>query len=61
MVGAEPVAVLSHSLWQELGADAAIVGKPLRLGGVARTVVGVMPPGFWFPSPTTADLDRRAR
>ena len=27
--------------------------QPLRLGGVARTIVGVMPPGFWFPSPTT--------
>jgi putative ABC transport system permease protein len=53
LVGAEPVAVLSHSLWRDLGADAAIIGKPLRLGGVARTVVGVMPPGFWFPSPTT--------
>jgi putative ABC transport system permease protein len=53
VMGAEPVAVLSHSFWRELGADAAIIGKPLRLGGVARTIVGVMPPGFWFPSPTT--------
>jgi putative ABC transport system permease protein len=50
---AERVAVLSHSLWQELGADPDIVGKPLRLGGLAHTVVGVMPRGFWFPSPTT--------
>ena len=53
LVGAEPVAVLSHSLWEELGRDPNIVGKPLQLGGVARTVVGVMPQGFWFPSPTT--------
>ena len=52
LTGAEPVAVLSHSLWRDLGADANIVGKPLRLGGTARTIVGVMPPGFWFPSPT---------
>jgi predicted permease len=51
--GAELVAVLSHSLWQELGSDPNIVGKPLQLGGLARTVVGVMPKGFWFPSPTT--------
>jgi putative ABC transport system permease protein len=51
--GAELVAVLSHSLWQELGADPSIVGKPLQLGGWRRTVVGVMPPGFWFPAPTT--------
>jgi putative ABC transport system permease protein len=53
LVGAEPVAVLSYSLWQELGSEPNIVGRPLQLGGVARTVVGVMPQGFWFPSPTT--------
>jgi putative ABC transport system permease protein len=51
--GAELVVVLSHSLWQELGSDPAIVGKRLQLGGVTRTVVGVMPRGFWFPSPLT--------
>ena len=53
VVGAEPVAVLSHSLWQELGGDPAILGRPLQLGGVAHTVIGVMPRGFWFPSPLT--------
>ena len=51
--GGELVVVLSHSLWQELGSDPAIVGKPLQLGGLTRTVVGVMPRGFWFPSPLT--------
>jgi putative ABC transport system permease protein len=64
--GAEPVAVISHSLWQELGGNASIVGKQLQLGGVARTVVGVMPAQFWFPSPavrvwTTAPLTREHR
>ena len=53
VAGAEPVVVLSHSLWQELGADPAIVGKPVRLGGINRTVIGVMRRGFWFPAPTT--------
>jgi putative ABC transport system permease protein len=53
LAGAEPVAVLSYSLWQELGSDPRIVGRSLHLGGVARTVVGVMPRSFWFPSPTT--------
>lgn len=53
LAGAERVAVLSHALWRDLGADAQIIGKPLLLGGVPRTVVGVMPPGFWFPSPAT--------
>jgi putative ABC transport system permease protein len=47
-----PVTVISYGLWQELGGDATIVGRQLRLGGQARTVVGVMPRGFWFPSPT---------
>ncbi len=52
-VNAAPVAVLSYQLWRELGADPSIVGRQLHLGGQARTVVGVMPPGFWFPSPAT--------
>jgi putative ABC transport system permease protein len=51
--GAQPVAVLSHGLWQELGGDGAIIGRQLRLGGTSRTIVGVMPRGFWFPDPTT--------
>ncbi|HXU30007.1 MAG TPA: ADOP family duplicated permease [Thermoanaerobaculia bacterium] len=53
LAGAEPVAVLSHGLWRELGGDASILGRRLEVGGISRTVVGVMPSGFWFPSPTT--------
>jgi putative ABC transport system permease protein len=49
--GAEPVAVLSYSLWQEMGGDRSIVGKRLTLDGSPRTMVGVMSPGFWFPDP----------
>ena len=49
--GAEPVAVLSHRFWQDLGGDRSLVGRQLRLGGISRTIVGVMPPAFWFPSP----------
>ena len=52
-VGPPPSVVLSHSLWQDLGSDPAIVGKQLRIGGIPRTVIGVMPRGFWFPSPQT--------
>jgi predicted permease len=52
-VGPPPSIILSHSLWQELGSDPEIIGKPLRIGGAARTVIGVMPRGFWFPSPQT--------
>jgi putative ABC transport system permease protein len=49
--GAAGVAVLSDGFWRELGADPTLVGKILILGGQPRTVVGVMPPGFWFPDP----------
>jgi predicted permease len=52
-VGAELPVVLSHSVWQALGADPSMLGRQLRIGGLPRTVVGVMPPGFWFPSPAT--------
>ncbi len=50
--GADPVAVLSYSLWQEMGGDASILGRRVRLAGIPRTVVGVMPRGFWFPNPS---------
>ena len=50
--GADPVAVLSHGLWQEMGGDASIIGRRVQLDGIPRTVVGVMPRGFWFPDPT---------
>ena len=49
--GAEPVVVLSWGLWQELGGRRDIVGSRLVLDGTPRTVIGVMPRGFWFPSP----------
>src|SRR5262249_41690436 len=39
--------VLGHGLWQrEFGADPAIVGTTIRLGGIVFTIVGVMPQGF---------------
>ena len=64
--GAEAVAVLSYGLWQELGGDRSIVGRRLLLDGSPRTIVGVMPRGFWFPDPTVriwtpAPLDARRR
>lgn len=50
--GVAPIAVLSYGFWRELGGDPAIVGQRLKLDGVVREVVGVMPKGFWFPDPT---------
>ncbi len=48
-LGAAPVAMLSHELWQQLGGDPSIVGQPLELDGADSTIVGVMPAGFRFP------------
>jgi predicted permease len=50
--GAEPVVVLSYGLWHELGGSPSIVGTRITLDGTPRTVVGVMPRGFWFPDPS---------
>src|SRR5690606_31152922 len=50
--GSEPVAVLSHAAWQRrFGGDPAVVGRPVRVDGASRTVVGVLPPGSAFPHP----------
>ena len=52
--GQDAVAVISHALWtQQFGADSAILGRQIRINGRERTVVGVMPPTFRFPSPAT--------
>jgi putative ABC transport system permease protein len=48
------VAVLSYRLWRRLFAgDPGIIGRPLALEGRPHVVVGVMPPGFLFPSDDT--------
>jgi putative ABC transport system permease protein len=51
--GAPEAVVLSYGLWREIGGSDAIVGRQIRLGGASHTVVGVMPRGFWFPSPAS--------
>jgi len=46
------VIVLSHDLWsRELGSDPDIVGKAIRFESGTFTVVGVMRPDFYFPTP----------
>jgi putative ABC transport system permease protein len=50
--GAEPVIVISHGMWQQdFGGSADVVGRQLIIGGKAVTIVGVMPPGFFYPTP----------
>ena len=47
--GAEPVIVLSEGYWRRrFASDRAVVGKTLTIGGLPRTVVGVLPAQFDF-------------
>jgi predicted permease len=49
--GRANVVVISDAAWRLLlDADPGIVGKQIRIDGVLHTIVGVMPPGFSFPS-----------
>ncbi len=55
----DDVVILSHGFWQRrFGSDSSVVGTRIQLGARARTIVGVMPPGyrpiargwqFWIP------------
>jgi predicted permease len=50
--GAGPVAVLNYGYWQSaFGGDSGVVGKTIRLNGVAFTVVGVAAPNFYRLTP----------
>ena len=54
-VGAPPVVMISHELWQtRFGSDPNIIGRAIQLGSTRRQVVGVIERGFHFPpaSPT---------
>jgi putative ABC transport system permease protein len=45
--------VISHRLWQRrFGGDSSVVGRRVRFEDVDRVIVGVMPPDFYFPTPT---------
>lgn len=53
VVGAAPVAVLSHGAWHaKFGADPGVIGSTLMVGETARTIVGVAPRGLDFPTGT---------
>ena len=69
-VGAHPVVVISHSLWQRrFGSDPNIVGKQLRLSNREYQVIGVAPESFtgskfalsmdfWVPMAMVEELRR---
>ena len=45
------VAVISHWLWNDwFGRDRGVLGQTIEVSGQFRTIVGVMPPEFEFPS-----------
>jgi putative ABC transport system permease protein len=51
-VGQGNVVILSDGLWhRRFGADPSVMGRSVTLDSEAHTVVGVMPPGFWFEEP----------
>ena len=50
---APKVVLISHRLWVKMfGGRQDTVGRQIRLDGGSRTIVGVMPKGFRFPSQT---------
>lgn len=51
VLGAAPVAIISDGLWHELGGTPSLLGSRIRLDGRFYTVIGVMPRGFWYPTP----------
>jgi predicted permease len=56
-VDAAPVVVLGYGVWQSrYAADEGIVGRVIKVNGVACTVIGIMPEGMEFP--TGAELWR---
>ena len=43
--------VISHGLWQsQFGGDPAVLGRTINLNGAPYTIIGVMPPTFYFPT-----------
>lgn len=48
--GGPPVVVMTYGLWQRrFGGDASLIGKSLNLNDVSYTLVGILPPNFFFP------------
>ncbi len=49
-IGAPPVLVIGYDVWQtRFAGERDVVGRDVRIGNTAHTVVGVMPQGYAFP------------
>jgi putative ABC transport system permease protein len=56
VVGNDRVVIVSDGFWQRvLGSDPQVVGKAIKLDAAPFTVIGVMPPGFEFPTAAAVD------
>ncbi len=53
----QDVVLISERLWRRLGSDPSIIGNLLKINGVGRTVVGVMPAWFRFPDDSDAPAE----
>jgi predicted permease len=54
VAGADDVVVLSHSLWlRRFGGRSDAIDETVMMNERPRRIVGVMPPDFAFPDPTT--------
>jgi len=50
--GRDSVVIISHALWRnKFGSDPSVIGRIVRINGLDRQVVGVMPPNFNFLLP----------
>jgi putative ABC transport system permease protein len=48
-----PVVAISHRLWmRRFGGDSTVLGRTAIMNGDPYTIIGVMPAGFHFPSPS---------
>lgn len=57
--GGPQAVLLSEALWRgSFHADPQIVGRVLKIGGQAHTVVGIMPSSFRFPESMGADMQK---
>jgi putative ABC transport system permease protein len=46
-VGADPIVVLSYSLWaRSFGSDPGVVGQTITLNATSYTIIGIAPPNF---------------
>ena len=57
VVGRDHVAVLSHGFWERsLGGRDRVVGTSIELDQEPYTLIGIMAPGFEFPTSTDVEL-----